>query len=131
MDYDNLRSDQDVNEDGLAYDRGSLHDYLTKVSDPRKAKGKRYALPTLLILMLLAKLDGEDKPSGIAEWVAHRKAELEQLQVLPQGKAPSHMTFRRMLQQGIDPQTLDLRPFGDQKTVDPGTTVLVCSGEWI
>lgn len=107
MDYINLLPDQEVNEHGLIYDVGSLYDYLSKIHDPRNAKGKRYALPTLLVLTVLAKLGGEDKPSGIAEWVANRREELERLQVLPEGKAPSHMTFRRMLQQVVDAQELE------------------------
>lgn len=107
MDYINLRPNQEVNEQGLVYEVGSLYDYLSKIHDPRKAKGKRYALQTLLVLTLLAKLGGEDKPSGIAEWVANRREELGRLQVLPEGKAPSHMTFRRMLQQVVDPQELE------------------------
>jgi predicted transposase YbfD/YdcC len=48
--------------------------------------------------MLLAKLGGEDTPSGIADWVAHRCELLQEWGILPGGKAPSHMTFRRVLQ---------------------------------
>jgi predicted transposase YbfD/YdcC len=70
---------------------------LLRVVDPRKAKGKRYLLETLLTLILLAKLAGEDKPTGITEWVAHRVEQLVELKILPQAKAPCHMTFRRTL----------------------------------
>ena len=69
----NYNHEQEQNENGLVYDIESLYDYLSKVKDPRKAKGKRYTLISLLILMLLAKLAGEDKPSGMAEWIEHRK----------------------------------------------------------
>lgn len=86
---------------------GRLYDFLLKILDSRKAKGKRYSRQILLVLTLLAKLGGEDRPSGIAEWVAKRREELERLRVLPKGKAPSPMTYRRMLQQVIAPQELE------------------------
>ena len=49
---------------------------LAALPDQRKRRGKRYALPVLLLLIVLAKLSGEDRPSGIADWVAHRRAPL-------------------------------------------------------
>ena len=107
MDYTNLTVNQDVNENGLVFDLGSLFDYLTKVRDPRKNKGKQYPLPILLILMLLAKLGGEDKPSGITDWVAGRKEQLMALQVLGREKTPCHMTYRRVLQEMVDPQEFE------------------------
>ena len=42
---------------------------LSSLYDKRKPKGKRYALATVLLGIFLAKLCGEDKPSGIAKWV--------------------------------------------------------------
>ena len=47
---------------------GSLYQRFGRLKDKRKAKGKRYTLATILVGMFLAKLCGEDKPSGIAEW---------------------------------------------------------------
>jgi predicted transposase YbfD/YdcC len=67
------------------------------VIDTRKAKGKRYMLETLLTLIFLAKLGGEDKPTGITDWVANRVEQLVEMKILPQAKAPCHMTFRRLL----------------------------------
>jgi hypothetical protein len=61
----------------------------------------------LLVLMVLAKLEGEDKPSRIAEWIEHRKAQLIEMGVLPRERAPSHMTYRRVLQEVIDPQEFE------------------------
>jgi predicted transposase YbfD/YdcC len=107
MDYTNLEPHQDVHETGLVYEVGSLFAYFEQVSDKRKAKGKRYSLALLLVLMLLAKLGGEDKPSGIAEWVAHRVDQLYELKVLPHKQAPSHMTYRRVLQENLQPEELE------------------------
>lgn len=50
-------------------DSGSLYEYFARMEDKRKKRGIRYSLPTLLLLIVLAKLCGEDKPYGIADWV--------------------------------------------------------------
>jgi predicted transposase YbfD/YdcC len=101
MDYINFTHQQDVNENGLIFEFGSLYTYFERVSDSRKSKGKLYPLVMLLVLMLLAKLSGEDKPSGIADWVAHRVDQLYEMKILSQKRAPSHMTYRRVLQNTI------------------------------
>lgn len=97
MDYINVPFHQEISVTGIIYDLGSLYDYLTRVTDPRKARGKQYALETLLILILLAKLAGQHNPSQIADWVALRVEQLQQMHVLERKKAPSHMTYRRVL----------------------------------
>ena len=54
---------------GSMINLSSLYNRFQALEDKRKAKGKRYALATILMGIFLAKLCGEDKPSGIAEWV--------------------------------------------------------------
>lgn len=95
------------NEHGLVFDVGSMYDYFCKVKDPRKAKGKRYTLVSLLILMVLAKLAGEDKPSGMAEWIRHRQELWVEYELLAQPKTASHMTYRRVLQEMISPEEFE------------------------
>jgi len=107
MDYNQLEPQQEIHENGIIYDLGSLFAYLLRVPDTRKAKGKQYSLPSLLILILLAKLGGEDKPTGITEWVAHRIESLARMKVLPKAKPPCHMTYRRVLQDTIEPEELE------------------------
>lgn len=107
MDYINLQPNQDVNETGLIYELDSLYAHLQQVLDPRHPKGKLYPLALLLLLMVLAKLAGEDKPSGIADWVAHRVDQLCEMKILPKRRAPSHMTFRRLLQHVVDPEAFE------------------------
>lgn len=104
MDYNQW---QEQNENGLVFDLGSLYDYLGRVKDMRKAKGKRYTLISLLVLMLLAKLGGEDKPSGIAEWIAHRIELWVQYKIVAEPRAASHMTYRRILQEIITPEEFE------------------------
>lgn len=107
MDYTNLAPDQDVTETGLIFEVGSLYAYFQQVSDTRKPKGKRYPLVNLLLLMLLAKLSGEDTPSGIADWVAHRLEPLCELKILHKKQSPSHMTYRRVLQNILQPEEFE------------------------
>ena len=52
---------------------GSLYDSFKSIQDMRKKRGIRYSLPTLLLLIVLAKLCGQDKPYGIADWVKQRE----------------------------------------------------------
>lgn len=108
MDYINLRPDQELNENGLVFDLGSLYEYFTKIEDPRDKRGKRYALPILLTLIVLAKLSGEDSPSGISDWVMLRKELLMELQVLGRAKTPCHMTYRRVLQEILSSEELEV-----------------------
>lgn len=98
MDYNNLKANQEVSNNGLVYDLGSLYDYLSQVEDPRSKYGKQYELTVLLIWMLLAKLCGQDKPSGIAEWIRHRQDLWVAHKLTNRTKTPSHMTYRRVLQ---------------------------------
>jgi hypothetical protein len=64
MDYNNLNPSQEVNENGLVYELGSLFACYQQVQDIRKAQGKQYPLAHLLVLMTLAKLGGRTDPAG-------------------------------------------------------------------
>ena len=58
---------------------GELYAVLGQVNDKRQEKGKRYTIGILLMVVILAKLCGEDTPYGIAEWAKMRGKELQQL----------------------------------------------------
>ena len=45
-----------------------LLSYLRQVKDGRKRRGKRYPLEIILVLFILAKLCGQNKIYGIADW---------------------------------------------------------------
>lgn len=107
MDYTQIGPNQEIHASGLIYDLNSLFAFLLCVKDTRKANGKLYPLEVLLVLMLLAKLANEDKPSGIAEWVANRVEQLVEMKLLPRGTAPCHMTYRRVLQGIISSEELE------------------------
>jgi len=86
---------------------GSLYYRLEGLKDKRKPQGKRYALATILVGIFLAKLCGEDKPSGIAEWVALRGLWIAQVLGLKRKSMPSHHTYRRVLAEHVDAQEFE------------------------
>jgi predicted transposase YbfD/YdcC len=88
---------QDYGITGILYDVGSVYERLTRLTDLRKAKGKLYALELVLLIVVMAKLCGEDKPMGIAEWAQNRQEELAELLKLNWTRMPSHHTYRRIL----------------------------------
>lgn len=92
---------------GRIINLGSLYHRFESLSDKRKARGKRYALATILMGIFLAKLCGEDKPSGIAEWVALRGEWIAQVLGLKRKQMPSHHTYRRVLATGVDSEELE------------------------
>jgi len=107
MDYNELEPNQEIYLTGLIYDLYSLFAFFTRVTDPRHARGKQYPLALLLVLIILAKLCGENTPTGIADWVSYRIEELAEMKLLPRKKAPCHMTYRRVLQLIISPEELE------------------------
>src|SRR5258708_38097285 len=74
----------------------SLDRNLDQVQDVRKARGKRYPLPLLLTLILLAKLAGETSISGVGGWTRHRAPWLRQQLNWPRG-FPTNSTYTSAL----------------------------------
>jgi predicted transposase YbfD/YdcC len=92
---------------------------LESVADKRKAKGLRYQLASVLLLVVLAKLAGQDRPSGIAAWVEHRGEQLRRALHLPWKRMPHHNTYRRLFQDVVPPDHLD-RMVGQELQSLPG-----------
>ena len=92
---------------GQVINLSSLYHRLGGLKDQRKPKGKRYALATILVGIFLAKLCGEDKPSGMAEWVALRGTWIAQVLGLKRKSMPSHHTYRRALADNVDAQEFE------------------------
>jgi predicted transposase YbfD/YdcC len=84
-------------EAGIVFDVGSLYAGFCELPDPRKARGKRYRLETMLTLIVLAKVCGEDKPSGIAEWAKHRLEWLCEVLNLERKTMPHRSSYERIL----------------------------------
>jgi predicted transposase YbfD/YdcC len=97
MQYSTAKLEREINAGGMEFDKGSVYDRFCKLTDLRGVNGKRYELATVLTIIVLAKLCGEDKPLGIAEWAKYRKEELLKLLCLNWTRMPHHNTYRRIL----------------------------------
>ena len=71
MEYTPAKLDVNVDAAGVVVDMDSLYVALSRLADRRPQPGVRYAPVTVLVLIVLAKLSGEDRLCGIAEWVRH------------------------------------------------------------
>jgi len=81
----------------LVFDLKNLYGRLKELRDSRKARGKRYLLATILVIIFLAKMCGEDRPTGIAEWARHRGKWLAKIMGLERESMPHPNTYRRIL----------------------------------
>jgi predicted transposase YbfD/YdcC len=97
MDHSTASFDVNTDPSGFVVDVGSLFERLATLTDRRCARGKRYALVTVLVFIVLAKLAGEDRLFGISEWVKHRKESLAQALHLVKPRAPHPSTYSRIL----------------------------------
>jgi predicted transposase YbfD/YdcC len=97
MHYSASRVKQDYGATGVLYDHGSVYEGFSRLTDKRKARGKIYRLETIMMIIVLAKLSGEDKPSGIADWGKHHGKEMVELMQLKKSRMPSLNTYRRIL----------------------------------
>lgn len=86
---------------------GGLWERLAGLTDARSRRGTRYPLPLVVTLVVLAKLGGEDRLSGIADWITHRRAALQRALGLALPRTPQHNTYRRVLERAVGPAELD------------------------
>jgi predicted transposase YbfD/YdcC len=61
-----------IPERAQGVDAQTLYAVLDQVKDKRKARGKRYETALVLTLLLLAKMSGQSRMSGIAQWARLR-----------------------------------------------------------
>ena len=100
------------------FDMGSLYARLAELTDKRKPRGIRYPLVTVLVMLVMAKLCGEDTPCGIAEWVKHRARQFVDMLQLKRKSMPHHSTYRRIEEEVVNPAELEQivsRVLGERK----------------
>jgi predicted transposase YbfD/YdcC len=97
MEYSTLGRGQEISAEGVVYDTGSIYGRLQSLTDLRKARGKRYSLTTVLMIVLLAELSGANSPTEIAEWGVYHQAEIEALLRIKLKRMPERSTYRRIL----------------------------------
>lgn len=93
--------------DIVVFDPKGLLERLKGLRDRRGQRGKRYELAPLLLLLVFAKLSGEDTPSGIADWMSNRAKELIEALHLDWSRMPHHSTLRRIIAHIVKTDELD------------------------
>lgn len=104
MNYITVATEHD---EGLLLNVGLLYERLEQLADARHARGKRYTLGLVLIVIILAKLSGEDTPYGIAEWARMRCAQLAHAFGLKRVATPGHNTIRRILGSAVEAEAME------------------------
>lgn len=102
MKYTPLSFEVNLRAEGFVVHVDSLYAHLATLHDQRDARGLRYALVTVLVFIILAKLAGEDHLRGIADWVRHRKEALAQALGLAKAQAPHASTYSRILAHAVN-----------------------------
>lgn len=102
-----VQSKEQEQREGKIINVGGLLSYLLRVKDGRKRRGIRYSLGTILIIFILAKLCGQNKVYGIAEWAQERSSYLVEVLQLKRKRLPHHSTYRRILAEEIAEEELE------------------------
>lgn len=106
MKYTPLSFDVNLRE-GFCFAVDSLFAALCELHDQRDARGLRYALVTVLVFVVLAKLAGEDHLRGIAQWVKLRRQALAVALALAKSQAPHATTYSRILNGAVEVAELE------------------------
>lgn len=99
------------NTDGIVFDIKDLEARFKQLTDTRHAQGKIYPLSMILTMVILAKLSGEDKPSGITEWIRLRCDSFVKLFKCKHRRMPCLNIIRGILQEIVSLDELE-RMFG-------------------
>jgi hypothetical protein len=83
-----------------------LLDILAQVPDPRRAEGKLYTLPYVLLFSILAIVSGCNSYRGIVTFIDVHRRRLNAIFSLTWKRAPAHTAIRHILQ-GLDPAAVE------------------------
>ena len=83
-----------------------LLDLLKQVPDPRRAEGKLYKLPYVLLFSILAVVTGANSYRGIVTFIRIHRKRLNTAFGLHWKRAPAHTAIRYILQ-GLDPAAVE------------------------
>src|SRR5436853_683421 len=94
--YTPLAFEINLRDDGFIFDVGSLFEVFASLHDGRDARGIRYALTTILVFVILAKLAGMDNLRAMAQWIKAHRDELAAWLGLAQVRVPHATTLSRI-----------------------------------
>ncbi len=89
------------NTTAVVFNIAELMARLSQLTDTRNKRGKIYPLGMILTMVILAKLAGEDKPSGIADWIRYRCDALVALFNFKHRRMPCLNIIRWVLQEVV------------------------------
>ena len=103
----------------------TLVEYLAQVPDFRRREGRRYPLPTLLVMIIRAILSGQYGYREIARFLKANRDELVAHLGLKRKRMPSHVTIRTVLMK------LDFEALNEAFQHWAQTHLQVASGDWV
>lgn len=114
----------DANLEGIvAFNLSDLEIHLRQVKDKRSRFGKIYPLSMILVIYILARLSGEDKPSAVTSWYQNRKELLLSCFDFHHRRLPCLNTIRNVLGNAFDVEELGIvltdylhRTYGGQES---------------
>lgn len=83
-----------------------LLDMLADIPDPRRAEGKLYKLPHVVLFSILAIVSGSNSYRGVVTFIDVHRARLNAAFGLTWRRAPAHTAIRYILQ-GLDPAAVE------------------------
>jgi len=83
-----------------------LLEILADVPDPRRAEGKLYQLPHVLLFAILAIVTGSNSYRGIVTFIDVHRHKLNAALGLKWRRAPAHTAIRYIIQ-GLDPRDVE------------------------
>src|SRR6476469_4149248 len=96
-----------LDDQPLAVDLRALTAHFATIPDHRGRRGRRYPLPLLLTLAVLAKLAGYSQLREVADWARLRQTELTTLLGFPRATLPHPTTWSRIFAPACDPAEVD------------------------
>lgn len=113
-----------VEIDANCLNLSELASYLNQLNDPRDRRGRVYELGPVLVMIIMARLAGQDKPSGVFEWIRYRTREIARQFRLSKERTPCLNTIRTILSKVIGLDELEkvfstylIERFGGQSSV--------------
>ena len=83
-----------------------LLELLAEIPDPRRAEGKLYKLPHVLLFSILGVVTGSNSYRGIVTFITVHRRRLNKAFGLKWRRAPAHTAIRYILQ-GLDPAAVE------------------------
>src|SRR5712692_8574368 len=93
MDYTTLSAESKEGPNHLPKEMQSLYEVCQQVVDGREARGKRYDLAGLLVVLVLAKLAGMESLLGASDWVKDQETLLRERLQLRWKRMPCANTY--------------------------------------